>query len=62
MDMGQLGAFINQIGFPIAVSLFTLIRLESTVKENTKTVDALKSVISNMSTILEIVRKDKEEE
>jgi len=33
---------IGNVGFPIAIALFVLVRLEGTIKENTKAINQLK--------------------
>lgn len=39
--MEELISFISTVGFPIVVALFSLIRLETTIKENTKVMIAI---------------------
>ena len=36
---------IGQFGFPIAVAVFVLVRMETTVKKNTEALQELKTVI-----------------
>ena len=39
--MDILTQYISTLGFPIVIALYVLIRLEKTVKENTKALNAL---------------------
>jgi hypothetical protein len=39
--LDELIGFISTVGFPIVVALYSLIRLETTVKENTKVMIAI---------------------
>jgi hypothetical protein len=34
--MDELIQFVSQVGFPIVVAMYSLVRLEKTVQENTK--------------------------
>lgn len=45
MELNDLMTFINQSGFPIVVSLYTLVRLEKTIQQNTETVGTLVTAI-----------------
>jgi hypothetical protein len=40
MEM-DIVALISQVGFPIAVATYTLVRLNSTIGENTKMLNAI---------------------
>lgn len=39
--MDELIQLINQSGFPIVVSLFCLVRMETTIKNNTEAINKL---------------------
>lgn len=43
--MEEMIALINQSGFPIIVSLFCLIRMETTIKNNTVAINKLAAKI-----------------
>ena len=43
MIESEIISIISNVGFPIAISLYILIRLEKTIKENT---NAIKSILS----------------
>lgn len=34
--MEEIIGYVSQVGFPIVVAMYSLIRLENTIKENTK--------------------------
>lgn len=55
MDFGDLIPFINQSGFPVVVSLYTLIRLETAIKKNTEVIASMSEVITSMSTVLQML-------
>lgn len=45
--MSEIIDFISSVGFPIFVAVYTLFRLEKTIKENTKALYELKEVIAS---------------
>lgn len=45
MELADLMTFINQSGFPVIVSLYTLTRMEKTIQQNTETVATLVTAI-----------------
>jgi hypothetical protein len=46
----ELVTFISQFGFPIAVSVYVLVRLENTLKKNTEAITGLKIAIVENTT------------
>lgn len=51
MDLVQL---ISQVGFPIAVAAFLLIRFDTTIKENTKATVSLSQALRVLATKLKV--------
>lgn len=45
MTMTEVTTLISNVGFPIAIALYVLIRLEKTLKENTEAFRELKGHI-----------------
>jgi hypothetical protein len=45
MDLDSIGRFISQVGFPISVAAYLLIRTEPTLKAINLTLVALKTLI-----------------
>ncbi len=43
--MEDLTNLVSNVGFPIAIALYVLIRLESTLKKNTEAIIALRAKI-----------------
>lgn len=41
MEMQEIVNIISTVGFPIVVAMYSLIRLEKTVKENTKVMEMI---------------------
>jgi hypothetical protein len=39
--------FTSQVGFPIAVSIFTLVRLDAAVRNNTQALTKLNTLVEN---------------
>ncbi|UWG95508.1 YvrJ family protein [Dehalobacter sp. DCM] len=45
----DLVTLIGQLGFPIAVASYTLIKLDQTIKENTKCMMEMKGLIQSLA-------------
>lgn len=43
--MNELIQLINNSGFPIVVALYSLIRLETTIKSNTEAINVMSGII-----------------
>lgn len=48
MEYSEIITVISQVGFPIAVATYTLIVLNKTIKENTKILIEMKTLINKM--------------
>jgi hypothetical protein len=49
--MNDLVQIVQQIGFPIFVALYVLIRLEPLIQSNTKAINTLAMVIANLKDV-----------
>jgi hypothetical protein len=47
-DIGTVTTLIGSLGFPIVVCWYTLTTLNKTLQENSKALDALKDIISQL--------------
>lgn len=45
MDLDKLGRFLRDVGFPIAVAVYLLVRLDLLIRDNTAALYALQQAV-----------------